>query len=124
MQRKIKILVVKPNKLPEVQIIDNNDRAKKEIVGGSLNYIYDDNFNNVVFICNGNKMNLTANRLINNKMITGTFIIVRDDYEYGEDRSLTEKQIKKYQDFFNEKSIFDTNLLITQKKVEKQDLAI
>ena len=128
MQRQIKALVIEPNKLPEIQMIDNSILAKEKIVGGELRYVYSDNYPNVVIICNddGQDMNLPFNRFVDNDLIKGTFMIVRDDPEIGEDRSLTEKQIKKYQEIFNDKSIFETKFALAKikKELKNNDLAI
>ncbi len=128
MQRQIKVLVVEPNKLPKIQLISNNDSTKEKIIGGKLNYLYNDSYPNVVIICNdqdGSKK-LPLNRLIETNCITGTFIIVRDDPKMGEDRSLTDKQIKKYEKIFDEKSIFRTNFFkeLRKQNIKNNDLSI
>ena len=45
--------------------------------------------------------------------ITGNFIIISSNVEDGEDVSLSDKQIEKYKKIFNDKSIEDTNIKIT-----------
>lgn len=110
MQRKIKILVVEPNELPKVAIILNTLKAKQEVVKGDIEYAYRDNYSDIVFICNeeGKVNNLPFNRDIGGAIIAGTFIIAGDDLKFGEDRSLTEKQINKYSTIFGQKSIDET----------------
>ena len=116
MQRKIKVLVVEPNELPREEMIDNTLKAKQELVGGDIEYVSRDYYSDVIFICNeeGKLRGLPFNRDIGQDIIAGPFIIVGDDPEIGEDRSLTDEQIKKYQNIFNEKSISDTNIKLTE----------
>ena len=128
MQRQIKVLVVEPNKLPKLQLIANNDSTKEKIIGGELNYLYNDSYPNVVIICNNQdgRKKMPLNRLIETKCISGPFIIARDDPEIGEDRSLTDKQIKKYEKIFDEKSIFRANFFMKLRKqnMKNNDLSI
>ena len=116
MQRKIKVLVVEPNELPREEMIENTLKAKQELVGGDIEYVSRDYYSDVIFICNeeGKLRGLPFNRDIGQDIIAGPFIIVGDDPEIGEDRSLTDEQIKKYQNVFNEKSISDTNIKLTE----------
>ncbi len=58
-------------------------------------------------------MNLPLNRDIGYDIIAGTFIIVGDDYENGDFKSLTKEQVEKYKNRFNEKSITETENKIT-----------
>lgn len=111
MQRRIKVLVVKPNKLPELQEIDNTLSAKQKVVGGYIEYATREHYPDVVFICNesGKLEGLPLNRSIGDDIIAGDFIIAGDDPEIGEDRSLTEEQIKKYKLVFGKESIEKTN---------------
>lgn len=116
MQRKIKVLVVEPNELPREEMIENTLKAKQDLVGGDIEYVSRDYYSDVIFICNeeGKLRGLPFNRDIGQDIIAGPFIIVGDDPEIGEDRSLTDEQIKKYQNVFDEKSISDTNIKLTE----------
>ena len=116
MQRKIKVLVVEPNELPREEMIENTLKAKQELVDGDIEYVSRDYYSDVIFICNeeGKLRGLPFNRDIGQDIIAGPFIIVGDDPEIGEDRSLTDEQIKKYQNVFDEKSISDTNIKLTE----------
>ena len=116
MQRKIKVLLVEPNELPREEMIENTLKAKQELVGGDIEYVSRDYYSDVIFICNeeGKLRGLPFNRDIGQDIIAGPFIIVGDDPEIGEDRSLTDEQIKKYQNVFDEKSISDTNIKLTE----------
>ena len=110
MQRKIKVLIVKPNELPEVSMIPNTLEAKQKIVGGYIEYAYNDKYSDVVFICNeeGKINGLPFNRCLGEDIIAGDFLIVGDNSEIGEDISLTDIQINKYKTVFGEKSISET----------------
>lgn len=110
MQRNIKVLVVEPEKLPYEKVIPNRLKDKQEIVGGNIEYTRVDNEEDVILICNeeGKLTGLPLNRYIGHDIIAGTFIIVGDDSEFGEDRSLTDDQIEKYKRRFNQYSIDET----------------
>lgn len=125
MQRSIRCLKVEPNKLPEEVTIPNTLKAKREIVGGDIEYAYIENDNSVVLICNeyGKLDGLTYNRDIGYDVITGPFLIVGDE-DTGEDRSLSDEQIKKYKNVFNEKSIKDTNIKITEIMLKKNKINV
>ena len=125
MQRSIRCLKVEPNKLPEEVTIPNTLKAKQEIVGGDIEYAYIENDNSVVLICNeyGKLDGLTYNRDIGYDVIAGPFLIVGDE-DTGEDRSLSDEQIKKYKNVFNEKSIKDTNIKITEIMLKKNKINV
>lgn len=121
MEEKIKVLIVEPNKLPRVEMIDNSLECKQKLVGGYIEYVYRDYYPNAIFICNeeGKILGLPFNRDIGGDIIAGTFIIAGDDLEKGEEISLTDSQIEKYQQLFGEKSIDDTNYRLTQIYLNK-----
>ena len=107
---KIKGLLVKPYELPEEIEIENTLEAKQHLVGGYIECVYPTNDDSVVFICNEEgKMNgMKLNRDIGYDIIAGPFIILGDDYENGDFKSLTEDQIMKYKMRFDENSIKET----------------
>lgn len=121
MQRRIRGLIVNPNELPKEIEFDNNLKSKQELLDGNIEYVSREYYPDVIFICNeeGKIRGLPLNRDIGHDIIAGPFLIVGDDPELGEDRSLTNDQIKKYQDIFNEKSIEDTNKKITDIYLSK-----
>lgn len=98
---KIKVIVVEPDKHPEVKDISNDLKTMQSIVDGQIEVVFLDD--DAVLICNeeGKLMNLKANRCVGNDIIAGTFFIAGDD---GSDElvSLNEEQIKEYTDKFNE----------------------
>ena len=107
---KIKGLLVKPYELPEEIEIENTLEAKQHLVGGYIECVYPTNDDSVVFICNEegkiNGMKLSID--IGYDIIAGPFIILGDDYENGDFKSLTEDQIMKYKMRFDENSIKET----------------
>lgn len=121
MQRKIKVLVVEPDKLPYEKVISNTLRDKQQIVNGYIEYVRLLDDDSVVLICNeeGKINGSKYNRDIGYDIIAGTFIIVRENPDDGEDRSLTDEQIEKYKERFNEKSIDKTNQKILSIKMHK-----
>lgn len=111
MQRNIKVLVVEPNKLPYQKVIQNRLRDKQQIVDGYIEYVRLLEDDSVVLICNeeGKINGSEYNRDIGYDIIAGTFIIARECADDGEDRSLTDEQIEKYKERFNQESIEKTN---------------
>lgn len=107
---KIKGLLVKPYELPEEIEIENTLEAKQHLVGGYIECVYPTNDDSVVFICNeeGKINGMKLNRDIGYDIIAGPFIILGDDYENGDFKSLTEDQIMKYKMRFDENSIKET----------------
>lgn len=107
---KIKGLLVKPYELPEEIEIENTLEAKQHLVGGYIECVYPNNDDSVVFICNeeGKINRMKLNRDIGYDIIAGPFIILGDDYENGDFKSLTEDQIMKYKMRFDENSIKET----------------
>lgn len=126
MQRNIRVLVIKPNKLPEERIIKNTLGAKQEIVDGNIECAYLDNDDSVVLICNeeGKINGLPINRDIGHDMIAGTFIVAGDDYETGEFVSLNDSQIEKYKERFNDQSIVDTNTRLARILNEREKISV
>lgn len=111
MQRNIKVLVVEPNKLPYEKVIPNRLRDKQQIVDGYIEYVRLLEDDSVVLICNeeGKINGSQYNRDIGYDIIAGTFIIVKEDKDDGEDKSLTDEQIEKYKKRFDQSSIEKTN---------------
>lgn len=91
--------------------IKNNIKEKQKLVNGKIKYKHLQDCDDVVLICNNETKNkvLPINRYIDNEAILGNFIVVGDDFEIGEDRSLTPEQIKKYKTMFSSKKIAKNN---------------
>ena len=109
-ENKLRCLLVEPYKLPEVIEINNTLEAKQNIVGGYIECAYLPNDEEVVIICNeeGKINGLQLNRDIGHDIIAGPFLIVGDDYDNGDFKSLTEEQIMKYKIRFGKNSILQT----------------
>lgn len=104
---KIKVLYVSPNKMPKIIEIQNTLNSMRKLINGEIdvsNALKDDS---VYLICNGSKRktDLSPNRMINQRTIYGDFIIVGNDNEKGDFKTLTTEQINKYQEQFNQSSI-------------------
>ena len=123
MNDKIKCLLVKPYELPKEIIIDNTLEAKQKIVGGDIECVYLQNNDDVVLICNeeGKINGMKLNREIGYDIIAGPFLIVGDDYENGEFKSLTSNQLLKYKMYFDENSIIRTENKINEILLKKDD---
>ena len=107
----IKGLLVEPNKLPKEITFKNDLETKQKLVKGYIECAYLQNENAVVLIVNEEHKNLGMewNRDIGYDIIGGPFLIVGDDYENGEFKSLTDAQILKYKIKFGKESIERTN---------------
>lgn len=123
MQRNLKCLYVKENSLPEEIMLPNNLKSKQEMVKGDIEYVYLTDDEEVVLICNeyAKSSGMGPNRDIGYDVIYGPFLIVGETTDDGEDRSLTEEQISKYKEKFNEKSIEKTYEKITKILFEKNN---
>ena len=123
MERKIKVLLVEPDKLPREITISNTLKDKQKCVNGRIEYFYMEDYKDVVFICNEeSKLNgMKPNRDMKYDIIFGPFLIVGDDKNIGEDMSLKKEQIEKYMKIFDKKSIEKTNDKIISIKMQKYE---
>ena len=103
--------------------IDNTLEAKQKIVGGDIECVYLQNNDDVVLICNeeGKINGMKLNREIGYDIIAGPFLVVGDDYENGEFKSLTSNQLLKYKMYFDENSIIRTENKINEILLKKDD---
>ena len=122
---KIKGLLVEPYKLPKEIEIENTLDNLQSLVDGYIECVYLQNDNDVVLICNdeGKINNMPLNRDIGYDIIAGPFLIVGNDYENADFKSLTEEQILKYKIKFDKNSIKQTenkimSILLNSKKRE------
>lgn len=123
LQRNIRVLIVEPNKLPYEKIIPNRLKDKQDIVGGLIEYTRVDNDERTLLICNeeGKLLGLDWNREIGNKdVIAGNFLLVGDDPDIGEDRSLTDEQVEKYKKRFGKESIKKTEMVLLETMLKNQ----
>lgn len=123
MQRKLRALLVKENELPEEVEIQNNLSSLQKMVDGLIEYCYMPDIEDAVIICNeeGKINGMGPNREVGRDIIYGPFLIVGDDPDMGENRSLTEEQITKFKEMFNEKSIEKTYEKIVKIKLGIHD---
>lgn len=102
----MRILVVEPERSPEVREIDDSLKVMQDIVGGLIQPIYFDD--SVALICNdeGKLMNLPANRGLRGKdgqifdIVSGTFFLCGAPAGSDHFTSLTPEQIERYQKRF------------------------
>lgn len=122
---KIKCLYIKPYELPEEVEIDKKLEAYQKLVKGYIECI---NLDDVVLICNdeGKINNMPLNRDIGFDIIAGPFLIVGDDYERGDFKSLTDEQILNYKTIFGKESIVRTEnkiaKILTNKKIQNMEM--
>lgn len=120
MQRKLRALLVKENELPVEVEIPNTLSSLQKQVDGLIEYYYMPDIEDAVIICNeeGKINGMGPNREVGRDIIFGPFLIVGDDAEIGESCSLTDEQISKFKDMFNEKSIARTYDKIAKIKLD------
>ena len=108
----MRVLVVEPERRPEVREIDDSLKAMQEIVGGYIQPIYLDD--SVALVCNdeGKLMNLPANRGLRDKdgqiydIVSGTFFLCGAPADSDHFTSLTTEQIEQYQERFYTPEMF------------------
>ena len=117
---KIRVLIVEPNKEPYQARIKKGLEEKQKIVGGLIEFVELEH--NVDLICNeeGKILNLEMNRVIENDIICGTFIIAGQ--HEGETISLSRKQIKKYKRVFKLKTDKAIIKFLGQEEINSVDL--
>lgn len=114
---KIKVLVVEPNMKPYVAIIDNESEVIQSLVGGYMELVPLSNTAEIICNEDGKLQSLPANRRLGNDILVGRFIIVGNDgSEYF--TSLTNDDIKKYQNQFNDVEQINQNEVAKNMKYE------
>lgn len=121
-EEKIRCLLVEPYELPKEIEIDNTLEEKQKLVGGLIECTYLQNDPDVVLICNeeGKINGMKLNRYIGHDIIAGPFLIVGDDYQNGDFKSLTDEQILKYKMRFDRNSIVLIENKINEILLKKQ----
>lgn len=109
----MRILVVEPERRPEVREIDDSLEAMQKIVGGLIQPVYpfDDS---VALVCNdeGKLMDLPANRGLRNEdgqiydIVFGTFFLCGAPPDSDHFTSLTPEQIEWYRELFYTPEMF------------------
>lgn len=109
----MRILVVKPERRPEVREIDGSLESMQGIVGGLIQSIFP--FDEpVALLCNdeGKIMNLPANRGLRDKngqiydIVCGAFFLCGAPADSNHFASLTSEQIERYQKRFHTPEMF------------------
>ena len=109
----MRVLVVEPERRPELREIDGSLESMQKIVGGLIQPIYpfDDP---IALVCNdeGKLMNLPMNRSLRDKngqiydVVFGTFILCGASADSDHFTSLTPEQIGQYQKRFYTPEMF------------------
>ena len=102
----MRILVVEPERRPEVREIDDSLKVMQQIVGGLIQPIYLDD--SVALVCNdeGKLMALPPNRGLRDKdgqmydIVSGTFFLCGAPADGDHFTSLTPEQIEQYRKMF------------------------
>lgn len=108
----MRVLVVEPERRPEVREINDSLKKMQGIVGGLIQPIYLDD--SVALVCNdeGRLMNLPANRGLRNKdgqmydIVFGTFFLCGAPADSDHFTSLTTEQIEQYRKMFYTPEMF------------------
>lgn len=109
----MQVLVVEPERRPEVREINDSLKAMQGIVGGFIQPVYPFE-DSVALICNeeGKFMDLPANRGLRDKngqlcdIIFGTFFLCGASADSDHFTSLTPEQIARYQEQFYTPELF------------------
>ena len=108
----MQVLVVEPERRPEVREVDESLESMQGIVGGLTRPIYLGN--SVTLVCNeeGRFMDLPANRGLRDEngqlcdIVFGTFFLCGSPADCDHFTSLTPEQIKRYQERFYTPEMF------------------
>ena len=108
----MRVLVVEPERRPEVRRIDDSLKAMQEIVGGSIQPVHLEN--SVVLVCNneGKSLDLPANRGLRDKngqlcdIVCGTFFLCCAPANRDHFTSLTPEQVERYRKRFYTPEMF------------------
>lgn len=119
MDEKLKCLYVEAKKLPKEIEIDDNIEVLQSLVKGYIECVYLPKDEDVILVCNdsGKINNMELNRDIGYDIIAGPFLIVGNDIENGEFKSLTDDQLLKYKGIFGKESIKQTENKINAIKM-------
>lgn len=104
---KISALLVCPNELPKFMEVSNILHEQDKLLHGNMeiSYIPDDNEVCIIFNKYAKLSKFLVNRDIGGQIIYGDFLIVGNDLDNGEFKSLSKQQIDKYSKLFDKDSI-------------------
>jgi len=118
-ENEITVLIVEQDKAPQVVTIENTLEAKQHIVGGRIECMNIGDDEAVIIINEEGKFYSIPNRdLYLNDVypdedkkkfdcVYGTFLIVGDDFKNADFRSLTDSEITKYTERFQEREYIE-----------------
>ena len=100
---RLRILLKRFGRDPEVKVIENTLKAKQMLVGGLIEVIP---YGDVLLVCNeeGKLFDFPPNLRFDYDYIAGDCFVVGDDYENADFRSLTDEEIEKYTKDLKERS--------------------
>ena len=110
----MKVLVIKPMEAPFVKHISGSLNSMQKIVGGTIQAIYPFENPEIALICNDDSklINLPLNRALYDKdgklfdIVAGTFFLCRAPADSENFESLTDEQIKIYEEKFKDIEIY------------------
>lgn len=108
------VLIVEPERRPEVREIDGSLESMQKVVGGYIQALYPFNDPAVALICNdeGKLMNLPANRGLRDEkgriydILCGTFFICGAPADCDHFIGLTLEQVERYRERFLTPEVF------------------
>ena len=110
----VHVLIVEPERRPEVREIDGSLESMQKVVGGYIQALYPFNDPAVALICNdeGKLMNLPANRGLRDEkgriydILCGTFFICGAPADCDHFIGLTLEQVERYRERFLTPEVF------------------
>lgn len=101
----INVLIKEPNKNPKIKRIRNEIDRIKQILGGDFDLIEYDKNSFIAF----NYKSTSKNQIqIGNYLLNGTILLIGNNSQEGDFRTLTDEQIKE---FSKELSIYNTKII-------------
>ena len=113
----MRVLMIEPMKEPHVADIENDLKSMQDAVGGLIEVINLED--DIVMVDNeeGKLIGLEGNRRVGRDIIAGTFFLCGSNDE-GEFVSLTEEQIDKYTNRFNEPEHYTSEQVENSIRIE------
>lgn len=105
MSKDLRVLVKRVGREPTIEFIKDTLKAKQELVGGLIEVVsYNDE---ILLICNeeGKLFNLPPNLAFDYDYIAGDCFFVGDDYDKGDYKDLTDKQVEDLREMIREREI-------------------
>ncbi len=122
---KLRILLKRVGREPQVEFIDDTLEEKQRLVNGLIEVVtYPlETTEDALIVCNeeGKILSLPPNTLFDFDYIAGDYFVIGDDYENGDFKSLSEDQILKYKMRVDKNSIIQTENKITAILLNKNN---